>query len=233
MSARFIAHVERPDGRVHHIDCDAAHENDAGCLALTVNTYVGAIAAYAPGAWASYRLEAAPEPVTEEQLMSGEKSLNDYRRSLGFHASCAVAHTDHQGNPIPCPDAAPGSDAFSWPAVGDKVHVWLRDHGCLASTVDAHVKDAIIGGDMVGLGIRLDRPFGDAELRVYGVYSIFDPTMQLDGSWHYPHDDEPADSEPEGPNPVNVSINVHGTVVAERQLRDLVERLILQRRPFH
>lgn len=63
MSARFIAHVERPDGSIHHIDCDATHEDGTGRLALTINTYVGAIAAYTSGAWVSYVLDAAPQAV--------------------------------------------------------------------------------------------------------------------------------------------------------------------------
>lgn len=48
----------------------------------------------------------APEPVTHEQVMRGEKSINDYRRYLGmpkFNLGCAALHFDPQGNPIPCP----------------------------------------------------------------------------------------------------------------------------------
>ena len=98
MSARFIAHVERPDGRVHHIDCDAAHENDAGRLALTINTYIGAIAAYAPGAWASYRLEAPPEPPTANIDFTGSgmntEQQKQFMRRWGATASAAIQRSD-------------------------------------------------------------------------------------------------------------------------------------------
>ena len=48
----------------------------------------------------------SPEPVTHEQVERGEKSINDYRRSLGmpaFNIACAVIHRDQDGNVIPCP----------------------------------------------------------------------------------------------------------------------------------
>lgn len=176
MSARFIAHVERPDGRVHHIDCDAAHENDAGRLSLTVNTYIGAIAAYAPGAWASYRLEAAPEPVTREQVERGEKSVNDFRRHLGMP---------------PFPEDEPFLVPADTPALDERVHVWLREHGCRPGVVDGHVTDQPTGGNVIAIRIKLDERTDDCSHRITPFH---DESRQTSGSWHWPHDDEPDDA---------------------------------------
>jgi hypothetical protein len=198
VSSRFIAHVERPDGRVHHIDCDAAHENDAGRLALTLNTYIGAVAAYAPGAWASYRLEPTPDA---SDLRPGPCTLNEWRAQQGIDP---VPETPEQG----------------WPAIGDKVHVWLADEGCWPGTVEGHITDAVSGGNTVGLSINLDQPAGQFKLR---FSKVFDPTVQAEGSWHWPHDDEqPATPMPDAPAPVTVNVHIDGSVLSEKNLQDAI-----------
>lgn len=88
MSALHIAHVRLTDGRVEDVDCDAAHVNDAGQLALTVNTYIGAIACYAPGTWSSYQLEFPPRP--EQPALPCEGCLVHYRRRGSY--GCVIGY---------------------------------------------------------------------------------------------------------------------------------------------
>lgn len=219
MSTLWTAHVRLAEGRPEeHIACDAAHVNDQGYLALTLNTYVGAIACYPPGLWQSYRLEAAPEPVTEEQLMSGEKSLNDYRRSLGMpgisdpgmHRTCAALHRDAQGNTIPCPDDA---QPARQPEVGDRIHMWSVRHGCLAGTVE---RPMAFGPGLLFKHEREDFPPDPL------VADPHDESRRLNGSWHWPCDGDTEQSvapEPDVPGPITLTINVAGSVLAERDLQ--------------
>lgn len=201
MSARFIAHVERPDGRVHHIDCDAAHENDAGRLALTSDTYIGAVACYAPGAWVSYVLQAAPTPVTLEQVQRGEKSLNDYRRSLGME----TIHCPTRMIPIPAPKIS-GNVCY------------LNGHAvCLPASITRINPDGTL--DL--------RAFPGTNDEIEFTRVEFDITRQENGTWHWPHDaDEPAGPAPEVPSPVTVNVTVQGSVISDRDLAQQIRKVI-------
>lgn len=168
MSAHFIAHVERPDGRVHHIDCDAAHENDAGRLALTINTYVGAIAAYAPGAWASYRLEAPPDAVQR----------------------------------------------------GNSVHVRNAEGVCLPGIVE-DIDGDLLQIDTFGADPRFSRSLSRSH----------DETRRIDGSWHWPHDDEqPVEQDPDASGPVTVNVDFRGLTWTSEQADEFVREFAKQQR---
>lgn len=169
MSARFIAHVERPDGRVHHINCDAAHENDAGRLALTVDTYIGAIAAYAPGAWASYRLEAAPQASQPDAVQRGLS-----------------------------------------------VHVRNAEGECLPGIVED------IDGDL----LQIDT-FGADPRFTHHLSRSHDETRRVDGSWHWPHDDEPASGTAA---PVTVNVDIRGMTWTSEQADEFVREFDRQQR---
>lgn len=220
MSTLWTAHVRLRDGQPdEHIPCDAAHVNDQGYLALTVHTYVGAIACYAPGVWDGYTLEAAAQPVTEEQLMSGEKTLNDYRRSLDehkvsdpdTHITCAALHRDAQGNTIPCPD---DPQPARRPELGARVHLWSEKYGCLAGVVEGYTLFR------PGLFIQVDRrdlPFNPL------VADPHDESRRLNASWHWPCDGDTEQSvEPDAPGSVTLTINVAGSVLAERDLQQRI-----------
>lgn len=57
----------------------------------------------------------------------------------------------------------------------------------------------------------------------------YDPTATKPHSWHFQHNVETSEPEPDPSTPTTIEINVSGSVVAEGQLRELVERLTARR----
>lgn len=92
--ALYTAHVRQPAARTEAVDCDTVSVDEDGRLCLNrINqqrdggTTIDTIACFERGQWTSYLLEDAPtqaEPVTFEQVVSGEKTINDYRASHGL-----------------------------------------------------------------------------------------------------------------------------------------------------
>lgn len=139
-------------------------------------------------------------------LHEGSLSINDERAKQGMPP---VEETD-----ISAP----------WlrkPTVGDFVHCLRRGvPGCTVSSVET-----IRAGNAVDLRIP---PHSTDQILLQSIE--YDETRSEPGTWHWPHDEEqPAEPEPDAPAPTSITINVHGSVLSEHDLRDVIEKHLVTR----
>lgn len=126
---------------------------------------------------------------------------------------CELVNTAERHRAAFEPDQVEGA-----PKTGDRLHLWSAKYGCLAGAVERHM---VFGP---GLLIRVDlRDFPLDSL----VADSHDESRTANGSWHWPcsGDGHAAEPTPDAPAP-NITINVHGTVLNEHDLRDAIQKQI-------
>ncbi len=177
--------------------------------------------------------------------------LNLHQPTLG-HASVECEYCERYDGmegteqaPWPCPTYAAVRDALdrsdvdacndapvkaeALPEVGSIVHLWREEIGCSDRRVTAHFP---ADGD-VAAGLVLGRTDESTALdywpRDFAQYltRTHDESRTEPGSWHWPHNDDGQDAEPEPDAPApNITINISGSVLSERDLRDAIQQEI-------
>ena len=215
--SRFTAIIRIPGAgdRVERIECDIADVDGGGDLHLNRLGDSGplSVSRFQHGHWASYELEPTEEAEAEELLRSGAITLNDFRKRMGIEPD-----TDC------CADVPVKAEAL--PEVGETVHVWRKSGkiaGCCPMRVAGHCATES------GVALALAGPLPWSPEFEQLLTSTHDETRTEHASWHWPcgGDDPDAAPKPDAPTPVSVTINVSGSVLSDRDLRDLIRKHLL------
>jgi muconolactone delta-isomerase len=210
--SRFTAIVRKPcdDDQTERIDCDGVHVDQGGDLhvQLTRSGDMQTVARFQHGHWASYALE----PTVDEELCAGRMTLNQYRDSIG----------EHQVDGDCCAEAPVEAEAL--PEVGEMVHVW-RKSGKIAACCPMRVAGRCATDSGVALALAGPLPWSPEFEQL--LTSVHDETRTKHASWHWPCDGDGQDAEPEPKPPApNITINVSGSVLSERDLRDMIRKIL-------
>jgi hypothetical protein len=213
--SRYTAIIRKPcdDDQTERIDCDGVHVDQGGDLhvQLTRHGDVETVARFQHGHWASYALE----PTVDEELCSGRMTLNQYRDSIGEHQVDGDCCASEPAGPKPRLQPIPAPDP------GDVVHYasfLVPDRAPIC--IDASVTEINPVGTVV-----LNSPPGSTD-RIVIVDVEYDCQQHKAGTWHWPcSGDRAVTPESEPPGPVNVTVNVSGSVLSERDLRDTIRKI--------
>jgi hypothetical protein len=215
--SRFTVTVRMadPDVPSESIPCDAVHVDPDGNLYVQVKhgALEQTVARVQHGHWAGYQLELADGPDVDAWLHEGVMTREQFlARVKGEFGDC-------------CAEAPVKAEAL--PEVGSIVHVvTLADTPtCLPMRVNAH-SSSCPGALLLG---STDRALLLAAVPDWGDYESLthDESRTESGSWHYADhgDGQDVEAEPEKPAPVTVTINVSGSVLSERDLRDTIRKI--------
>jgi hypothetical protein len=215
--SRYTATIRMADPHAANesVACDGVHVAGGGNLYVQVTCHgdVQTVARFQHGHWASYALEPTDEPDIDawlrEDVMTREQFL---RRAQGTFVD------DSASEPV---------EAEALPEVGETVHIWQKSSGsvdCTPMRVAAHTHVTLTANPS---GLALNDPDGPTRFALYYT-ADHDESRTEPGSWHWPHDDDQdADPEPKPPAP-SITINVHGSVLSERDLRDAIQQQLMR-----
>lgn len=211
-----IVRLACPNEQHEHIPCDGVHVDQGGDLHIQATRHgdVQTVARFQHGHWASYALEETPGPDVDEWLREGVVTREEFLgRVRGEFAD------DSAEAPV---------KAERLPEVGEMVHIWRPDDvlgGCAPLRVAEH-RATPPGVDTV---LILDGPLPWTDDVVQWLTQTHDETCTEVGSWHWPcGDDQDAAPEPEKPAPLTMTINVSGSVLSQRDLRDEIQKQMLR-----
>lgn len=228
-------------------DCRTKPDAHAGCRAKVEAERTARAAAEFEAAIAAWR-QAGDQYADTPAVLA---VLNLHQPTLG-HASAECEHCERYDGmegteqvPWPCPtyaairdttaernatdsgadDADMSVKAEALPEVGETVHVWRKSGkiaGCCPMQVVGHCATES------GTALALAGPLPWSPEFEQLLTSIHDETRTEHASWHWPCEgDRDAEPEPDALAPVNVTINVSGSVLSERDLRDVIRKQLL------
>lgn len=193
--------VTLDDGALHVVEAHAFHDDGTFTL-LTVPEQPPVFATLT-----ARIVSISREPDDEKALHEGTMTTNAYRAKLGYP---------------PLTDTDEPVKMLRRPVVGDRVHfVSGRDGACYDSLVKRIEDDG---------KLYLFVHIADSPIHIPNIMG--DNTDHQRCTWHWPcgGDEQPAEPEPDAPAPTTITINVHGSVLSERDLRDAIEKQMLRLR---
>jgi hypothetical protein len=219
--SRYTAtiHMAEPHAATQSVACDGVYVDGGGNLYVQVTCHgdVETVARFQHGHWASYALELTDGPDVDAWLREGVMTREQF---LGRAQGTFV--DDSASEPV---------EAEPLPEVGETVHLWRENAPCTVALVKGHLP---ADGDIIPAGLilgRADERLLDCSWPRYSRFltRTHDETRTESGSWHWPHDDGGQDAEPEPKPPApSITINVSGSVLSERDLRDAIQQQLMR-----